>query len=72
MLSVLFFLFMLVWSVGGGIAALVLYEKKVLPVKDPFKQMVGSIICGPLSWIGLAIRKNFMAIEHWLREGEEL
>jgi len=71
MLGILFFLFMFIWSVGGGVAAIVLYDTEVLPVKNPCKQKVSTIVCGPATWIGIALWKVFVMFRDWLKEEED-
>jgi len=70
MLTILFWVFIAIWSLAGGISGLILYDTQVLPVRDPFKQKVSSIICGPIFWVVWIFYKSFKTLENWLKVKE--
>ena len=65
---VLFVLFMALWSVVGAVVGLTLYVDGTLPSKDPFKQSVARLVCGPIAWAVWAGVRGFRKLETWLKE----
>lgn len=67
--TVLIVLFVL-WIIVGGMFGLSLYHDQVLPHSNPFKNICGLIVCGPLWWVGRAGIHVYKALVIWLYTSE--
>ncbi len=57
------------WTIAGAIMAGDFYiDSKTLPAKDPYKNFIGIIACGPLMWIIIPTSLGAQKLGRWLRE----
>lgn len=51
MTSTILYFMLAIWTVAGGIAAVIFYCDEILPATNRYKNIIGIIACGPAVWI---------------------
>ena len=70
-MSIILSFIFIIWIIGGGVTGGIFYASSILPAKNPYKNIVGIIACGPVSWIVVPIVYGARKLGSWLENTDD-